>query len=229
VAAIAAYASYEHMRSLSLCAGQSPGIAAVLPISCDGLVVVASVALVDGRERKTSAWVAFILGVSASIVANVLAAGPTLIDRCVSAWPSVALLITIEVIARGGSRRVNVTATVPTEPTQARQVVAALPAETLPDVSASASMAADVPDVPLPAAAQAAVPARKVAAGGSKRKVTKAEKVVRALAKDPGATTADVAKRLRISESTVRRSRRAFTAGPADSESADVDDRAVAA
>lgn len=104
VAAIAAFASYEHMRSLSLHAGQTPAISALLPLSVDGLVVVASVAIVDGRYRKGSAWAAFVLGVVVSLVANVLAAGPTLTDRCVSAWPSVALLATVEVIARGGRR-----------------------------------------------------------------------------------------------------------------------------
>jgi Protein of unknown function (DUF2637) len=54
VAAIAALASYSHMRGLAVRYGQSELIADLLPVSVDGMMVVATVALGDGRS--CSAW-----------------------------------------------------------------------------------------------------------------------------------------------------------------------------
>lgn len=102
VAAIAALASYSHMRGLALRYGQPEVIADLLPVSVDGMMVVATVALGDGRRYRWSAWVAFWTGVGASVTANVLAAEPSTIARCISAWPAVAFLLVVEVITRGG-------------------------------------------------------------------------------------------------------------------------------
>lgn len=105
VAAIAALASYSHMRGLALRCGQPELIADLLPVSVDGMMVVATVALGDGRRNRWSAWVAFWTGVAASVTANVLAAEPSGIARCISAWPAVAFLLVVEVITRGGQGR----------------------------------------------------------------------------------------------------------------------------
>jgi hypothetical protein len=102
VAAIAALASYSHMRGLALRYGQPELIADLLPVSVDGMMVVATVALGDGRRNRWSAWVAFWTGVIASVLANVLAAQPSGIARCISAWPAIAFLLVVEVITRGG-------------------------------------------------------------------------------------------------------------------------------
>jgi hypothetical protein len=101
VAAIAALASYTHMRTVALYYGQPPLIADLLPGSVDGLMATATVALGDGRRNRWSAWLAFWTGVSASVLANVLAAEPSLPARCISAWPAVAFVLVVEVITRG--------------------------------------------------------------------------------------------------------------------------------
>jgi hypothetical protein len=106
VAGIAAVASYSHMRHLAVEYGQTEAIADMLPISVDGMLVVATVALGDGRRYRWSAWLAFWIGVTASIIANVLAAEPSAVARCISAWPAVAFLLVVEVITRGGRGRV---------------------------------------------------------------------------------------------------------------------------
>jgi hypothetical protein len=72
-----------------------------MPISVDGMLIVATTALIDGG-RRWSAWMAFLTGVAASITANVLAASESMIARCISAWPAIALLLVVEVRARGG-------------------------------------------------------------------------------------------------------------------------------
>src|SRR4051812_45967177 len=102
VAAIAALASYSHMRSLALQYGQSELIADLLPISVDGMMAVATIALGDGRRNRWSAWLAFWTGVAASVLANVLAAEPSVVARCISAWPAIAFVLVVEVITRGG-------------------------------------------------------------------------------------------------------------------------------
>jgi hypothetical protein len=102
VTVIAAVASYDHTRELALRAGQSPLLAALLPLSVDGMIMVATLALGDGRERRGAAWLAFVVGVAASLAANVMVAAPDPVARVVSAWPAVALLLTVEVLARGG-------------------------------------------------------------------------------------------------------------------------------
>jgi hypothetical protein len=150
VGAIAAYASYTHQRELALRYGQPHDIAALLPLSVDGLIVVATVALADGRRYRWSAWLAFWCGVLATVLANVLAAPSSVLARAISAWPAVALLLTVEVITRGA--RAPQTGTPAVDPLPVpKQVV---PSQVSPAIEAA-------PPVPVPPAAERATPARR--------------------------------------------------------------------
>jgi hypothetical protein len=84
--------------------GERPEVAYVLPISVDGMLIVASTAMVDdkraGREVRWSARIAFAAGVGASVGANIAAAQPTIGARIVAAWPAVALLLVVEMLSR---------------------------------------------------------------------------------------------------------------------------------
>lgn len=108
VAGIAAIASYAHMRQLALDHGQPALIADLMPVTADGLLTVAAVVMAEdraaGRPVRASAWAAFLVGVSASVSANVLAAPPSLVARIISAWPAVALLLVVELLARSGGK-----------------------------------------------------------------------------------------------------------------------------
>jgi hypothetical protein len=101
VAAVAAAASYSHMRRLAVDAGEGE-IAFLLPLSVDGLVVAASMSLLvrrrAGHPPGGLAWCALLLGVGASLAANVAAAEPTLVGRLVAAWPPLALLLAYELL-----------------------------------------------------------------------------------------------------------------------------------
>ncbi|MGH9289527.1 MAG: DUF2637 domain-containing protein [Acidimicrobiales bacterium] len=101
VALVAAVASYDHQRSLAEMAGEN-WRAWLLPISVDGLVLVASRTMLVhrriGHPGGLLAWVALLLGLTASLAANVAAAEPTLIGRLVAAWPPVALLFSYELL-----------------------------------------------------------------------------------------------------------------------------------
>ena len=110
VALVAAIASYEHMRALADLAGEG-WRSWLLPISVDGLAVAASMTMLvrrrAGLPAGALAWVALLLGLGASLAANVAAAEATVQGRLVAAWPPVGLLLSYELLmqqikARGG-------------------------------------------------------------------------------------------------------------------------------
>lgn len=194
VAGIAALASYTHMRGLSLHYGQTEAIADLLPISVDGMMVVATIALGDGRRYRWSAWLAFALGVVASVVANVLAAQPSAIARCISAWPAVAFLLVVEVITRRGRAAVPAVEPVPegtSVPDTEQDTEPVNPWDYAEPIAP-----AKAPDTP---PAPKRTPARTPKASGV---ATKAAKI---LAKQPDIKQADLAAKLGVSERTLRR------------------------
>jgi Protein of unknown function (DUF2637) len=101
VAVVAAVASYEHMRALAAVAGEG-WRSWLLPISVDGLAVAASMTMLVRRRAGQRAgvlpWVALLLGLGASLAANVAAADPTVVGRLVAAWPPVGLLLSYELL-----------------------------------------------------------------------------------------------------------------------------------
>jgi hypothetical protein len=101
VAAVAAVASYEHMRALAAVAGEG-WRAWLLPVSVDGLAVAASMTMLvrrrSGQRAGALPWLALLLGLGASLAANVAAAEPTVVGRLVAAWPPVGLLLAYELL-----------------------------------------------------------------------------------------------------------------------------------
>jgi Protein of unknown function (DUF2637) len=101
VAVVAAVASYEHMRALAGLAGEG-WRSWLLPVSVDGLAVAASMTMLVRRRTGDQAgvlpWVALLLGLGASLAANVAAADPTVVGRLVAAWPPVGLLLSYELL-----------------------------------------------------------------------------------------------------------------------------------
>jgi hypothetical protein len=119
VASIAAWSSWSHMVDVALAYGERASVAYVLPISVDGMLVVASTAMVDdrraGRPVRWSARIAFVAGVGASMAANIAAAQPSLGARVVAAWPAVALLLVVEMLSRTRRARPDTSAAADTE------------------------------------------------------------------------------------------------------------------
>jgi hypothetical protein len=101
VAVVAAAASYDHQRLLAELAGEG-WRAWLLPVSVDGLVVAASMSMLvrrrSGLRAGGLAWVALLLGIGASLAANVAAADPSPVGRLVAAWPPLALLLSYELL-----------------------------------------------------------------------------------------------------------------------------------
>jgi hypothetical protein len=105
VAAIAAWASYRHMVHLAQHYGQPVDIAYLLPLSVDGMMVVASLAMVAAGRIRASAVAAFLIGIGASLWANGLAAEPNWVARVISAWPALALVLVVELLVRQPRRK----------------------------------------------------------------------------------------------------------------------------
>jgi hypothetical protein len=104
VASVAAYASYVHQREFALQGGADAVSATLWPLSVDGLLLLATVGLLNssrnaGRRARAVVWLAFLLGIVVSLAANV-AAAPALAWRpmLVAGWPPVALLLSVELL-----------------------------------------------------------------------------------------------------------------------------------
>jgi hypothetical protein len=194
VAAIAALASYTHMRALALRYGQPELIADLLPASVDGLMAVATAALGDGRARRATAWLAFWTGVSASVAANVLAAGPQLVARCISAWPAIAFVLVVEILTTASPvRPAEPAITADERPIHDPAPRTPVPAQRDPNLRAARTPAPPRAEPKKPEAAKVRRPA------GATR-----ELAAKVRADNPHLTQAEVARELGISATRLR-------------------------
>lgn len=105
VLAVALIVSFRHMAHLAERHGETRISALLIPVSVDGLVLVAALKLLaDARTgRKTGRglpWFTLILAGTASLAANVAVAEPTTIGRMIGAWPPVAVILAWELTLR---------------------------------------------------------------------------------------------------------------------------------
>ena len=104
LALIAGTVSYLRMHRLVALHGQPGWVAALTPLSVDGMIVAASATLLaDSRSGRTGGrlpWALLVAGSVASLGANVAVAGPTLVGRVIAAWPSFALTASFELLTR---------------------------------------------------------------------------------------------------------------------------------
>ena len=125
VAAVAAYASYQHQREFALHGGTDATGAALWPLSVDGLLLLATIGLLKSRHQtsfrvRAVGWLSFLLGIAVSLAANI-ASAPTLTWQAilVAGWPPVALLLAVELLTHQSSSHED-TQTKPTDPTTER-------------------------------------------------------------------------------------------------------------
>ncbi|AXB44497.1 DUF2637 domain-containing protein [Amycolatopsis albispora] len=108
VALDAAYASYRHGRDFALRFGSDHTTAAIWPLIVDGLLIIATVELWKGPAKQTgrwAAWLAFTLGISLSLCANIAAAPHlSVFAIAVAACPPLALLLAVELLNRALKR-----------------------------------------------------------------------------------------------------------------------------
>jgi Protein of unknown function (DUF2637) len=104
LALIAGTVSYLHMHRLVELHGQPGWVAALTPLSVDGMIVAASTTLLaDSRAGERGgmlSWGLLVAGSAASLAANVAVAQPTVTGRVIAAWPSFALIGAYELLMR---------------------------------------------------------------------------------------------------------------------------------
>jgi hypothetical protein len=104
LALIAGTVSYLHMHRLVELHGQPGWVAALTPLSVDGMIVAASTALLadsrSGGRGGILPWALLAAGSLASLAANVAVAEPTATGRVFAAWPSFALIGAYEMLMR---------------------------------------------------------------------------------------------------------------------------------
>ncbi|MGW3606888.1 hypothetical protein [Micromonospora sp. NPDC005161] len=133
----------------------------------------------------------FLIGVVASIVANVLAAPDNLVARVISAWPALALLLVVEMLTGGRP--------------------AGTPADSGKEVEESPTSAPEAPGRVIAApTSQPRADHRqgrpvKTPPAGNGTRPSAAARVLAARAADPTATVADIARRAGVADRTARR------------------------
>jgi Protein of unknown function (DUF2637) len=104
LAVIAGTVSYLHMHQLVAGHGQPGWVAALTPLSVDGMIVAASTALLAdsrcGGRGGLLPWALLVTGSVASLAANVAVAEPTATGRVIAGWPSFALIGSYELLMR---------------------------------------------------------------------------------------------------------------------------------
>jgi hypothetical protein len=94
---VAAYQSYWHTVEVVARAGEGGhGVAHIMAISVDGLMIVASRYITASKTRsgKVLSAVGFVLGMLATLGSNLAAADANPLSRAVAVWPAVALIAT---------------------------------------------------------------------------------------------------------------------------------------
>ncbi|HET9898922.1 MAG TPA: DUF2637 domain-containing protein [Streptosporangiaceae bacterium] len=104
LALIAGTVSYLHMHALVSLHGQPGWVAALSPLSVDGMIVAASMTLLaesrSGGRGGVLPWGLLVAGSAASLAANVAVAEPSVMGRVIAAWPSFALIGSYELLMR---------------------------------------------------------------------------------------------------------------------------------
>ncbi|WBC17577.1 DUF2637 domain-containing protein [Micromonospora sp. WMMA1998] len=202
VALVAGYSSFSHIAHVALRYGERREVAYALPFAIDGLLIVATTAMLDdkrnGRRVRWSARVAFAFGVTASLAANVASAAPSAGARVVAAVPAVALLLAVEVLSRVGRPADEVAEVADLTPERVVAEVTPAPVAVSPALAVAAAR-------PSPARVVAQVtPSARDKATPRPSRQSSADAIRDAAAK-PGATPASVAAALGVSVRTAQR------------------------
>lgn len=183
VALVAGAASFEHIASVAIAAGERTWVGYSLPVAIDGLIVVGVTALIEDqrqhRRPRGVARLAVTVGVTATLAANIASADPTWTARLVALAAPVSFLLSVEVLTRSG-RRLSTPAATTVE--QASKPATA-------DDGRKSARAVDSRRQNTP----------------TRRRPNTAQRVADAVARNPTATPAQIAARLKVSERTVHR------------------------
>jgi Protein of unknown function (DUF2637) len=151
VAAVAAWISYRHAVAVVTAHGEPGAVGHWYPVVIDGLIVAASMVLLDAARHREPppklAWALLAAGIAATLAANVLAGVPSgWLGAVVAAWPALAFVGCYELLmmlVRAAARRAPEEAPQGSEP-QADAVSSPVPtdAESAALIALKATLAA---------------------------------------------------------------------------------------
>jgi len=141
VAGVAAVVSYSHIRDVALYGHQLPLIAHLIPLSIDGMMLIATLAMAEDKaaNRHPRGWArsGFWFGAAVSVACNVASVvveyGVQWLAIGISGLAPVLLLWAIEIMARPGKPRKEA----PVKTQQAPETVAELAQPYYPDAPVS--------------------------------------------------------------------------------------------
>lgn len=158
VAGVAAYVSYNHIRTVAVL-GHQPGLVAqLLPLAVDGSMLICTLAMAEDKaaNRHPRGWArfGFWFGAAVSVTANVAATAvehPDPLSIGVAALAPVFLLISVEVVSRPGKPKGETISNEPAisvvvaQPPAQPVVVAPAPAEA-PEIESAISAELESPE-----------------------------------------------------------------------------------
>ncbi|MEU4382789.1 DUF2637 domain-containing protein [Micromonospora echinofusca] len=223
VALVAGYASFSHIFAVARSAGEHVSVAAVLPLSIDGLILVGTLAMLDdkrsGRKPRLSARLAVAFGIIATLAANIASAQPTWTARAVAAVPPVAFLLAVEVLSRRGKL-------IHPEPVEQIEPVTVAEPVTVEQVEplAPEPVAEPVAVTPAPVKAQPVERTSEPSRKPVPRSLTSADRIMSAHLSEPEATNQRIADLAGVSLATVKRYRpkRAAAGSPSPAQPAEI-------
>jgi MFS family permease len=155
VAGVAAYVSYGHISEVARLAHQPEALARVLPLSVDGLMLIATLAMAEDKAAnrmprvwaRVAFWIAAAVSVAANIASTLVHYGWDWIALAVAGWAPIALLLAIEVVARPGKPKAETPA--PAIPAPSAEAV---PTRVIPEpvVQAQEVVSAEATRLPIP-------------------------------------------------------------------------------
>jgi len=115
VAGVAARVSYSHIRDVALYGHQLPLIAHLIPLSIDGMMLIATLAMAEDKaaNRSPRGWARFsfwfgaAISTAANVAATVVEHGWDPLGIAVAAAAPLLLLLAIEIVARPGKTKVQ--------------------------------------------------------------------------------------------------------------------------
>lgn len=116
VAGTAAASSYTHIVEVALYGHQSRLVSHLLPLSIDGMLLIATLAMSEDKANdrhprgwaRIGFWGGAVVSTAANIAATVVAWGTEPVGIAIAAVAPVMLLISIEIVARPGKAKAQV-------------------------------------------------------------------------------------------------------------------------
>jgi len=212
LALAAAILSFSGLQTLALQAGFSPQLAWLLPVVIDGMVLTGSLGVVASNLVGISTWYPWsltLLGVTASIAGNVVAAPDDLTSRLVHATGPLAFALSIEGMLR--IYRASAVASAQREAERLARVeaanVPAVPARAVENVAEPVVVASKVVNDSgaVFSNTESSSPRTVREAGETSGLPTARERIVTALEEYPEATAAEIARMLGTDPSYTRK------------------------